>query len=744
MFSFRYPAIVLLICTVAGTVLGRKYDPGVPVLATLVIAALIYLILSLHSLPKHLYIIPLALLTFVGAGLHSVLLYRSDHPNDIEQFISGNEKYRFFASIEKWPVLKRHKTILTCQIDSIAHADVIISVSGSILVTLRQETTQFSLGDQISFSGVLKRPLSGEYPGQFDYAHYLRDKAIRGTVSKDNPAQILVLKKQWNKLGRAINSTRQWILGSLRDNLTEESAAMASGFLIGETRNIPDDIYLAFRRTGTMHLLAVSGSNVALILVVVYLLLRVFPIKRIPRLVLLLIIIVGFSHLSYNQPSVVRASVMASLIIASRILYRRADLNNILATAATFLILYDPGNLFDIGFQLSFAVTWGLILFLPHINKIFESYNFPPWMKYILLIACSSLIASLISAPITAYYFGEISLVTVFSNLLIVPLVSVAVIGIVILMLVNLAMPALAILPGALLDRLLTLINSVVKWFGGLEFASAGLPSFHPIFAFLILAGVSVLMLGISYRTMRRLSVFMVLIVICFLLIRDILSDPGSGKAIEIYNHGSSQSLIINESAGFVVYSRQEQGGYDDFNNELLPYLLARRQPLPIYYLFMEPHYRTEQLLNLTSEDRPRIRFRPYEYNEDFDLPSLWYTSVDDNLREVDSGYVVYLARQAMVLQLSPARRILLTRNVEALEAIPQSEIDGLNYYIVIIGMESDLLRILDRPDISKAIILLESSESLFNTLSNNELNILSRGIPHRLINNGENYTLLF
>ena len=357
----------------------------------------------------------LAVVSLVGAGLVSVVKYQSFPADDIGCFVDSGDRLRFFADIEKWPLLKRNKTTLTCRVDSVALDGQVISSSGMILVTIRKETTRFALGDQVSLEGRLTSAGTGPYPQRFDYARYLHHKGIRGTVYINDAARISIPVSRANIFGRAVNDIRSQILKCFHDNLTEIPAALASGFLIGETRNIPEDIYLAFRRTGTLHLLAVSGSNVILVLIVMLFLLRAFPMRPWIRLLILLGVIVVFCHLSYNQPSVVRASIMVSMVLTARVVFRRAELNNIVAATAAILILYDPGNLFDIGFQLSFAVTWALILFLPYLNRLFLKSSMSRPVRYILLIVFSSLIASMIAAPITSYYFGEVSLVTIVS-----------------------------------------------------------------------------------------------------------------------------------------------------------------------------------------------------------------------------------------------------------------------------------------------------------------------------------------
>jgi len=612
LFGFRYPAVIILGCAVAGTLLGRAVSSGLPVLAAVMIMAALALAYAFMRLPAKFYIIPLAIFVIAGSAINAGLKYHIYSTNDIGQYVGGEERIRFFAEVDKWPVIKRHKTVLTCRVDSISLSGTIRSTRGLIHLVIRQETTAFAFGDEISFEGRLRRPLPEIFPGQFDYARYLYGQGVRGTVTAPTAAQVMIHADQRNLFGRAVGAVRGWILACFQSNLTETPAALASGFLIGETRDIPDPIYKAFRRTGTMHLLAVSGSNVALVLVAAIFVLRFMRIRNNLRAVILFASIIIFSHLSYNQPSVVRASIMAALIIGARVVYRRIDLNNIIASAAVILTLFDPANLFDVGFQLSFAVTWGLILFLPYMNGLCERYDFSKSLRYVSLIIFSSVIATLISAPITAYYFGEISLVTVASNLIVVPLVSAAVLGSLILLGVNLLLPQVAIVAGMFLDRLLKLILAVVVWFGQWEFAEAKLSTFSPALVFLYLSAAVLLFLCIRYRMARIALAGIGVVAAVIIFAGDTLAMRSPSPEVEIFNTGASHAVIINHTDGLVIFRQLHDDSYDEFSSELLPYLVRRPQGAPRYFVFLEPRYRTERHLEKAAESGSNIGFRPF------------------------------------------------------------------------------------------------------------------------------------
>ncbi|MDD4052922.1 MAG: ComEC family competence protein, partial [candidate division Zixibacteria bacterium] len=283
MFGFRYPAVVVLCFVAAGTIAGRYFSPGLTILSALAASACLALVFAYVRLLRPYFIIPLALVMLFGAWNRAAALYQATPPDDISRIIDTGQTASFFAEITAWPEIKREKTSLTCRVDSAVIGDSVYATSGLVLVIIRRVTTEFAFGDRIQFSGRLVSPRSAGYPGSFDYGRYLRNRSIRGLVYIADPARVAVASSAENRLERSIAGLRRWIVQTFTGNLSAVSAAMATGFLIGETRNIPETLYQSFRRTGTMHLLAVSGSNVALVLAVVVFLIRYIPLGRWPR-----------------------------------------------------------------------------------------------------------------------------------------------------------------------------------------------------------------------------------------------------------------------------------------------------------------------------------------------------------------------------------------------------------------------------------------------------------------------------
>jgi competence protein ComEC len=661
MFSFRYPAVIILSGLTAGIIIGRQLSPGLPLLSVIVLAGVAVLLWVHLRRAPHYFAIPLFVFVFAAGWFGAAAIYHTFPADDIGRLAGTGEKCRIFGEIVKWPVIKKYKTVITCRVDSILRREMMESASGQILVTVPQETTRFAWGDGISFGGVIKIPRRNAYPEQFDYARYLADKGIRGTASVHDPALIRTETSSENFFGKSISRLRGMMIRIFNNYLSPEPAALASGFLIGETHNIPDATYQAFRRTGTMHLLAVSGSNVALVLIVVLFLVRLVPANRYVRTGFLLAVIVVFSNLSYNQPSVVRAAIMAALALGAGLFYRRVAFNNIIPAAAAIILFFDPTQLFDIGFELSFAVTWGLALFLPPLNSLCESKKLNRPLRYLLLLVASSLVATLISAPITAYYFGQVSLVSVLSNLIIVPLVSAAVVGIMVLLLLAPVLPPAAAVVGSMLDSLLRIITRLVDWFSLPDSASALIPAFHGWYVFLFLGGITLLFLACGERRYRRLLLFYILIAGSLHFIFDIIPGEREESSLDIIHDPGSQTIVVNDGGGVVLFRQAAIKEADDFSGRVIPHLLKRNTEFPRYFVFFEPQYLTEERLEKVSAGILPGSLLPAAPVTEM-APSVYRYGRGEELQPADSGGRISVGADWAVVQSGGGHRIVFVK----------------------------------------------------------------------------------
>ncbi|MCP4685076.1 MAG: ComEC/Rec2 family competence protein [bacterium] len=411
-----------------------------------------------------------ALALCIGLGLlasfHFSLRHVDVGPHDVENFARESRRYQIFGRVSDWPDLRKNRTEIKLAIDSL-RSEVTRPVRGEVLLKVSDTTTALQRGDRVQFTARIYPLPESRSAGSFDYGRYLNLKGVQGIVYLNTLLNLRLDRRPQVGFSNLVDDLRNSVSSSFHRNLSSTASALAGGFLIGETRDIPVEVYEMFRDSGTLHLLAVSGSNVALVLAFFLAVMRPFQFRPISRSLMLLAVIVVFAGLSYAEPSVVRASLMASLVIMARLLRRTYDLNNIIAVTALLILFVDPAQLFDVGFQLSFVTAWGLILLVPKICAPLKPYHGRWWYRAIVFPLTVAVVAQVCSTPIVAYYFGRVPVISVFANLLVVVMVSVGVVGILALLTMDLIWPLLGQMAGSFLDLWLNLIVSSLVWMGG-------------------------------------------------------------------------------------------------------------------------------------------------------------------------------------------------------------------------------------------------------------------------------------
>lgn len=458
----RYPSLFCLTFVVPGIILADQIQVASwygMFGGLLILGAAGY---CLHCNRRKAGILLLGLMLGVLAfGLYS-LMYVDIGPHHLKRIIKPQQTCRIYGQVADWPDLKPDRTELKIAVDSVFY-DVMHRVEGGLLLKVTDTSTALQRGDRIEFRGRIYRLPPIRNSGEFEYGRYLNLKGLHGIVYLPTLLGVtLDARPTWGYLN-LVDNLRASILDCFNRNLMAIPASLAGGFLIGETRHIPPSIYTMFRDSGTLHLLAVSGSNVALVLLFFIFVLRPFKLKPVSRSLFLLGVVVLFAGLSYGEPSVMRASVMAALVIVARLTKRHVDLNNIIALAALIILLVDPAQLFDVGFQLSFITAWGLILLVPKLAAPFKRYHQRLWYKALVFPFLIAAVAQVCSAPLIAYYFERIPAVSVAANLVIVPMVSLAVIGVLGLLIADLIFPLLGFMAGSLVNAWLNLVLDVLK-----------------------------------------------------------------------------------------------------------------------------------------------------------------------------------------------------------------------------------------------------------------------------------------
>ncbi|RUT36463.1 DNA internalization-related competence protein ComEC/Rec2 [Paenibacillus zeisoli] len=268
----------------------------------------------------------------------------------------------------------------------------------------------------------LASPAPARNFGGFDYSEYLHREHIHWIFKVKGAANVQTAAGSWSftAIMGWTDQLRSQLAARISQLFEEPSAGFMKGLLIGVTDDLDPETYSSFSQLGLTHILAISGSHVAINMSILFWLLRRFRVSQEKAYLVVLIFIPLYVLLTGLTPSVVRSGIMAMLGIY---LLRRGlfkDALNILAAAALLMLIWEPYYLYNISFQLSFIVTAGLILLVPLVNPLL---SFLP--DKIRTAASMTLVAQIVSFPLTIYYFNQFSLLSLTANFLIVPIVGV-------------------------------------------------------------------------------------------------------------------------------------------------------------------------------------------------------------------------------------------------------------------------------------------------------------------------------
>jgi competence protein ComEC len=299
-------------------------------------------------------------------------------------------------------------------------------------------------GRRIVAEGVLAVPHKPSNFHLFDFSRYLAGRGIHHALRVENPKQIELLEQSgsWAWLFRV----RSWIGSRLTQGIEDDSLAVGiiRGMLLGYREDIPEEVNEDFRKTGTLHVFAISGSHISLIALVLIFVLRQAGVSHRTVAILVIPILLGYVAATGLRASAVRSLLMAAVVIFGWSIHRPFVLMNNFLIAAVLILAWDPLQLFDPGFQLSFMVVGALILFVPPLsrwmNQFFEPDPYIPrrlvaaWRRrvsslsrWVVALVSVSLVAWIGSLGLTLHYFNLFSLVSLPANLIITPLASLSV-----------------------------------------------------------------------------------------------------------------------------------------------------------------------------------------------------------------------------------------------------------------------------------------------------------------------------
>ncbi|MBI5894399.1 MAG: DNA internalization-related competence protein ComEC/Rec2 [Deltaproteobacteria bacterium] len=409
------------------------------------------LLLAILLLLKKIFSYPAIYSAFFFAGI--LLMIQETNPvfppNHIKNIINNKKELMNIEGVLcRSPERFIDRTRLYVNAEKMFNNDAVIPITGKILLTVDgQLNAPLKYGDRIRFISKIHTSRNFGNPGEFDYKWHLEKEGIYAKGYIENERWIVKISgHSQNPFWANIEKIRKG-LNDLIDKTASDNKGIMKALLIGESGEIPKNIKDIFAKTGTSHILAISGLHIGIVAFVIYSLFYKiliqsekltlsFNIKKLAAIASILPIL--FYGLIAGFPvSTERAVIMVIVFILAVIIDREKDFYNTLAIAGFIILVISPSAIYNISFQLSFASVFAIIYLMPKFQSIYapspqssplaeegrSEGHVQTWFKdKIITGLLVSIVASIGTAPIVAYHFHRVSIIGILANVIAVPL----------------------------------------------------------------------------------------------------------------------------------------------------------------------------------------------------------------------------------------------------------------------------------------------------------------------------------
>ena len=340
-------------------------------------------------------------------------------------------------------------------------------------------SSRLQMGEELWVRSRISPPVSARNFDESDYARYLKRKGISGTgFVASGHWQFSECRKEKEGIAtvlyRLAASYRTQIENLYRRlGIEGDELAVLSALTLGDKTDLSESVRESYSVAGVSHVLALSGLHIGLLYALAFFLLRPLLLGgqsgRFLRSLLLILLLWLFAFFTGLSPSVVRSAAMFSIWALADLCGRQSFSLNTLALTAWLMLLVRPVWLFDVGFQLSFAAVLSILLFQPFLYRLCPVRHRAG--TYLWGLVSVSVAAQLGTAPLVLFYFSRFSTHFLLTNLLVVPLVTLILYAAVVLLLLT-PMSGLQAVAAVGLEKMLRMLNLLVRWVEQLPYAS--------------------------------------------------------------------------------------------------------------------------------------------------------------------------------------------------------------------------------------------------------------------------------
>jgi competence protein ComEC len=360
-----------------------------------------------------------------------------------------------------------------------------IEESKTKLLIITSSVGEFSYGDKILVKGILDTPknFTTSSGKEFNYERYLANKDIYFLIK--NADIKLISKENGNKIKSILFKIRNIFSQSINKIISSPESDLGRGLILGDRGGFDGEMQEDFIKTGTIHIVALSGYNITIVSNAVIKIFSLF-LSTVLSIVLGIFFILLFILMAGGGATIVRAGIMAFIALYARITGRNYFAGRALVVAGLVMFAYDPRVVTDMSFQLSFLATFGILFITPKVLNWFSFVTMRFGFRENLSTTISATIAVL---PILLYSTGILSIVSIPTNILVLPLIPFAMLFTFLSGVFGMVSVFIAIPFGFFAENTLALILFLINKSASFSFASVSFVSF-PLFLTIILYGL--------------------------------------------------------------------------------------------------------------------------------------------------------------------------------------------------------------------------------------------------------------
>lgn len=519
-----------------------------------------------------------------------------------------------------------------------------------INIKMSQHIPSIKYGDSLYIEGEFKQPEEARNYKGYNYKQYLKTKKIIGTVELEK-AKIL---KSSN--GSFIHNIQKYIKDTRNGTLTDEEGNLLLAILLGDKDKLSEDIQESFKTSNLSHMLAVSGAHVSyIILGLTYVLQNSIIGKKNGKIVCIFFLLV-FMAITNFTPSVTRACIMAVLTLFSGIIYRKSDVYTNISVAALITLIFNPYSLLDLGFQLSYGGTIGIIIF---IKRIQEKKSNSKVINYIKQMALVSIYANIIIIPIMMYHFNTVSFTFIISNIMASPILGIIVITGFLFIIASITVKPLTRLIAIFIKPILSILIKISQICSKLPFSNILVVT---PYMFNVISYYAIILYCIKSKKNNKCKIIICLLIVLILINFIIYIFPQKLRIFFIDVGQGDSTLIITPDKKTVLIDGGGSDSFDVGEKVLLPYLLDRRI-LKIDYVLIS-HFDTDHCGGiLTIMEKVKVKniiiSEQAEHSENYERSKKLMIHKKIRLIEVKKGDKIKIGRYSEFKILFPTSRLL-------------------------------------------------------------------------------------